>query len=191
MRKVVLLIGTSLDGYVQRPNSWDIEWILYIEQSIEYADEFVSTVGSPDYGRVTYEGMRDYWPTVFDSPASSEHDVKHPNWLENVTKIVISNSMEKTDWNNSILIKDNVVEGITKLKQMPGKDLVIFCSPTLAHYFMQHDLIDEFRISVVPVVLGEGIPLFKDIKDRIKLNLLDSRQFRSGVVALHYQLIRG
>jgi dihydrofolate reductase len=190
MRKLVLFIGSSLDGYAQGPNIWDIEWIPYDDESIEYSDGVVSTVGSPVYGRVTYEGMKGYWPTVFDNPSSTEHDIKHATWLENVTKIVISNSMEKTDWNNTILINDNVVEEIKKLKQMPGKDLVIFGSPSLSHYLMEHHLIDEFRISLVPIVLGGGIPLFKGMKDRMKLNLLETRTFKSGVVALHYELIR-
>lgn len=190
MRKLVLFIGSSLDGFTQGPNKWDVAWIPYDDESIEYSDWVVNTVGSPVYGRVTYEGMKGYWPTVFDNPSSSERDIKHATWVENVTKIVVSTSMEKADWSNTILINDNVVEEITKLKQMPGKDLVIFGSPTLAHYLMEHHLIDEFRISLVPIVLGDGIPLFKGIKDRKKLNLLDTRTFKSGVVALHYQLKR-
>src|SRR5690606_14869036 len=115
-------------------------------------------------------------------PDSSKHDIEHATWLENATKVVVANSREKADWNNTILINDNVVEEITKLKQMPGKDLVIFGSPMLSHYFMQHDLIDEFWLTVSPIVLGDGIPLFKDIKDRMKLNLLETRSLKSGVV---------
>jgi dihydrofolate reductase len=88
------------------------------------------------------------------------------------------------------LIKENIAEEISKLKQQPGKDLVIFGSPGLAQTFMQLDLIDEFRLTVNPVVLGRGVPLFKDIKDRINLKLLETRTFNSGVVALYYETKR-
>jgi dihydrofolate reductase len=190
MRKVALFMHTSLDGFVQGPDKWDINWISYDQDLVEFGDEVVSSTGSPVYGRVTYEGMKGYWPTVIDNPESSKHDIEHATWLENATKVVVSNSMEKADWNNTILINDNVVEEITKLKQMPGKDLVIFGSPTLSYYFMQHDLIDEFWLTVSPIVLGGGIPLFKDIKDRMKLNLLESRSLKSGVVTLKYKVIK-
>jgi dihydrofolate reductase len=190
MRKVALFMHTSLDGFVQGPDKWDINWISYDQDLVEFGDEVVSLTGSPVYGRVTYEGMKGYWPTVIDNPDSSKHDIEHATWLENATKVVVSNSMEKADWNNTILINDNVVEEITKLKQMPGKDLVIFGSPMLSHYFMQHDLIDEFWLTVSPIVLGDGIPLFKDIKARMKLNLLETRSLKSGVVTLKYKVIK-
>ncbi len=190
MRKVVLFMHTSLDGYVQGPDTWDLNWVSYDEELVEYADEVVRSVGSTVYGRVTYEGMKGYWPTVLDNPSSSEHDIQHATWLNNITKIVVSGSMKETDWNNTVLIQDNVVEEIRKLKQQPGKDLVIFGSPTLSHFFMQHDLIDEYRLTVSPVVLGGGIPLFKDIKERTKLKLLDTRTLKSGVVILHYETVR-
>ena len=187
MRKLVSFVGISLDGYAQGPDRWDIEWIPYDQEHVDYSDSVVDTVGSPVYGRVTYEGMQ-YWRTVFDNPQSTEHDIKHATWLENAPKIVVSSSMESTDWNNTTIINDHVAEEITKLKQMPGKDLVIFGSPTLTNYMMNHDLIDEFRISICPVVLGGGIPLFKNIQNRMKLELLESKTFQSGVVVLHYSV---
>lgn len=79
------------------------------------------------------------------------------------------------------------MEEITKLKQMPGKDLVIFGSPTLSHYFMKHGLIDEYLLTIEPIVLGGGIPLFRDVPDRVQLELLESRHFKSGVVGVHYR----
>lgn len=98
--------------------------------------------------------------------------------------------MDDPQWNNTVLIKDNVPEEIGKLKHMTGKDLVIFGSPTLAHSLMMHGLIDEFKLTVSPVVLGGGIPLFKDVKDRMKLDLLESGTLKSGVVTLHYRTIK-
>ena len=178
---------TSLDGFVQGKEPWDIGWISYDEDLVQYADEVVASTGSPMYGRITYEGMKNYWPGVLDNPNSSKHEIQHATWLQNVTKIVVSKSMETTDWVNTILINTNVVEEIRKLKEAPGKDLVIFGSPSLSHFLMQHDLIDEFRLTVSPIVLGDGIPLFKDLKDRMKLKLIESRTLPSGVVILHYE----
>jgi len=190
MRKLVLFMHTSLDGFVQGSDIWDIGWISYDEHLVQYADEIVKATGSPVYGRVTYEGMKGYWPTVLDNPESSKHDIEHAVWLNNVTKVVVSSTMETTDWSNTVIIGSNVVEEINKLKQMPGKDLVIFGSPSLSHYLMQHDVIDEYRLTVSPIVLGEGVPLFQDIKSRIKLKLVDSRTFPSGAVILHYETVR-
>lgn len=190
MRKVVLFMHTSLDGLVQGRKKGDFGWISYDQDLVDYADEVVDSARATVYGRVTYEGMKGYWPTVLDNPRSSEHDVKHAAWLEQITKVVVSHTMESTDWNNTILIRENVVEEINKLKQLPGKDLVIFGSPTLSHFFMKHDLIDEYRLTVSPVVLGEGVPLFKDSKVRSKLKLLDTRAYPSGAVILHYETVR-
>lgn len=187
MRKIVLFMHTSLDGFVQGKDPWDIGWVSYDEDLVKYGDEVVAATGSPMYGRITYEGMKNYWPALLDNPDSSEHERKHATWLQNVTKIVVSNSMKTTDWVNTTLINNNVVEEIRNLKETSGNDIVIFGSPSLAHYLMQHDLIDEFRLTVSPIVLGEGIPLFKELKDRMKLNLIESRTLPSGVVILHYR----
>jgi dihydrofolate reductase len=190
MRKVVLFMHISLDGFAAGPNG-ELDWISYDQELEKYAEEIVSTVGAPLYGRVTYQMMESYWPTVLTNPASTKHDLEHAQWIENIPKIVFSKSLEKVAWNNTRLIKDNIVEEISKLKQQPGKDLVIFGSPGLAHTFMQLDLIDEYRLTVNPVVLGSGIPLFKDIKDRIDLKLLNAKTFGSGVIGLHYETKRG
>lgn len=190
MRKVVLFMHVSLDGFAAGPNG-ELDWIPYDEEMIGYADEIVSTVGSPVYGRVTYQMMEGYWPTVLENPSgSSKHEIDHANWIENVDKIVISNSLEKVEWNRTRLIKENIAEEIAELKQQPGKDLVIFGSPGLAQTFIQLDLIDEYRLTLCPVVLGSGIRLFRDNPDMINLKLLSARTYRSGVIALHYQSVK-
>lgn len=189
MRKVVLFMHISLDGFAAGPNG-ELDWISYDAELEKYAEEVVSTVGAPMYGRVTYQMMESYWPTVLTDPASSKHDMEHAQWLQQVPKIVFSKSLDKVEWNNTTLIKDNIAAEIAKLKQQPGKDLVIFGSPSLSHTFMKLDLIDEYRLTVNPVILGQGMPIFKDIKAKTDLNLLNSRTFNSGVVALHYETKR-
>jgi dihydrofolate reductase len=186
MRKVVLFMHISLDGFAAGPNG-ELDWISYDEELEKHAEGIVNTVGSPLYGRVTYQMMESYWPTVLTNPSATAHELAHARWLENVEKIVFSKSLDKVEWHNTRLIKDNITEEVSKLKQQPGKDLVIFGSPSLAQTFMQLGLIDEYRLTVNPVVLGSGIPLFKDIRDRLKLKLVETKTFNSGVVGLHYQ----
>src|ERR1700752_722404 len=125
MRNVVLFMHVSLDGFAAGPNG-ELDWISYDEELEKYAEGIVSTVGVALYGRVTYWMMESYWPSVPANPASTEHDIDHAHWIENIPKIVFSKTLEKVEWNNTRLIKDNIAEEIQKLKQQPGKDLVIF-----------------------------------------------------------------
>lgn len=189
MRNVVSFTHISLDGFAAGPNG-ELDWISYDQELEKYAEGVVSTVGAALYGRVTYHMMESYWPTVLTNPVSTKHDIDHANWVENIPKVVFSRSLEKVEWNNTRLIKDNFAEEILKLKQQSGKDLVIFGSPRLSQIFTQMGLIDEYRLTVNPVILGSGIPLFKDIKDQIKLKLLEAKTFNSGVLGLHYQTDR-
>ena len=190
MRKVVLFVHVSLDGYAAGPNG-ELDWIAYDDELQEYyVSEIESNVGSPVYGRVTYQGMESYWPTVLTDPSSDEKDRAHAQWLENVTKVVFSRTLKEVTWNNSILIQDNIPREIAKLKKQPGKDLVIYGSPGFAQTLMQLNLIDEYRLTVNPVILGNGIPLFTKSLDMTRLKLLKARTFTSGVVALFYQTHR-
>jgi dihydrofolate reductase len=186
MRNVVSFTHISLDGFAAGPNG-ELDWISFDQELEKYAEGVVSSVGAALYGRVTYHMMESYWPTVLTNPSSTKHDIDHANWVEKIPKFVFSRSLEKVEWNNTRLIKDNFAEEITKLKQQPGKDLVIFGSPHLSQLFARMGLIDEYQLTVNPVILGQGIPLFKDIKDQTKLKLLESKTFNSGVLGLHYQ----
>jgi dihydrofolate reductase len=188
MRKLVLFMHVSLDGFAADANS-GLGWISYDSELQQYADGIVATVGSPVYGRLTYELMAGYWPAVLDDPDESEHSKAHAQWVDNAAKIVFSKTMKKADWNNTIVINDNIAEEINKLKQQSGKDLVIFGSPGLAHSFMELDLIDEYQLTLNPVLLGTGIPAFQHIKNKTNLKLVKSTALNNGVVGLHY--VRG
>lgn len=185
MRKLVLFMHVSLDGFAADENS-GLGWISYDAELQQYADGIVATVGSPVYGRGTYELMAGYWPTVLASPDVSERDKAHARWVEQAPKIVFSRTMKKAEWNNTTVFNDNITEEINKLKQQPGKDLVIFGSPGLAHSLLELDLIDEYRLTINPVFLGKGKPAFQKIKEKTNLKLLKATTFKSGVVGLHY-----
>lgn len=175
----------SLDGFAADLNR-GLDFLTYNEELQQYADELCKTVGSPVYGRTTYQLMESYWPTVLKKPDAPRHALEHAQWVENVPKIVFSTTLNEVTWNNTRLIKDNVVEEVKKLKQQPGKDLAIFGSPGLAANFMNLGLIDEYKLTVHPIILGKGISVFTNNTTKSKLKLLDSKTLKSGVLTLHY-----
>jgi dihydrofolate reductase len=186
MGKLVLFMHVSLDGYASDSNG-GLDWIPYNEELEAYAEEVVAEVGSPVYGRTTYRMMEGYWPSVLNEPNPSKHDLEHAQWLQDVKKIVISSTIDKTEWNNTLLIKDNIAEQMKSLKEQSGKNLVIFGSPGAAKTLLELGLIDEFWLTICPVVLGGGKTVFEGC-EKIKLKLLSSRTFKSGVIATRYEL---
>jgi dihydrofolate reductase len=189
MRKVVLFMHLSLDGFCAAPDG-GLRWIAYDEELQAWADGVVKTVGAPVYGRVTYELMKGYWPKVLTDPKASPHDVDHARWLENTEKIVFSRTLRKEDWKNTTVVSGDIPEAVTRLKEQPGGDLVVFGSPGLARELLDVGLIDEYRLSVSPIILGRGTTAFHAQKEKGKLKLLHSRTLTSGALVLHYQAIR-
>ena len=177
---------TSLDGFVAGPGE-EMNWIIMDEEIFQDALELAATTDAALYGRITYQMMESYWPTVLKNPSSTKLELCHALWVENINKIVFSKTLEKAEWNNTRLIKKNIPEEMTKLKYQPGENMLIFGSPHLTHSFMRWGLIDEYRININPVILSSGIPLFKNISDKVNLKLLKTKTFHSGVVGLHYE----
>ncbi|MBC8171194.1 MAG: dihydrofolate reductase, partial [Anaerolineae bacterium] len=156
----------------------------------QYAHAMHDLTDAVIWGRRTYEVMAGYWLTVPGNPESTPAELGHAQWLEVATKIVVSRTLEHIDWNNNpntVLIKGNITEEINKIKQQPGKDIWFIGSTNLAQTFMQLDLIDEYRFNINPTVLGSGKPLFANVTRNIPLKLLESKTFKSGVVALRYE----
>jgi dihydrofolate reductase len=185
MRKLVLFIHLSLDGFASDADG-GLRWISFDADLQHYADGIVATVGSPVYGRNTYELMAGYWPGVLNDPTENERDRAHAKWVDGATKYVFSRTMKKADWNNTVVINDNIATEINKLKEQPGKDLVIFGSPGLAHSMMELDVIDEYQLTLNPVLLGAGKQVFAKIKNKTNLRLVRATPLKSGVIGLHY-----
>jgi dihydrofolate reductase len=189
MRKVILSISVTLDGFFEGPNK-ELDWHIVDEEAKEYAKDLLNNVDTLLFGRVTYQLMADYWPAAATNSSTSKSDLEFADKMNNLPKIVFSRTLQEVKWNNSSLVKENIVEEISKMKQQSGKDMVIFGSGSIVSTFMQLGLIDEYRIIVDPVVLGNGKPLFKGIKDKHNLKLLKTKVLGSGVVILYYQPIR-
>ena len=186
MGKIVLFMHTTLDGFVAGPNG-EMDWINVDDEIFDFAGDNTDKADTALYGRVTYQMMEGYWPTAGNQPAASKHDIKHSNWYNRVTKVILSKSLKGQALPNTKIISDNLATEINKLKQGTTKDILIFGSPGAVHSLLAENLIDDFWLFINPVLLGRGIPLFSNIKDRIKLKLVTHHPFASGVVCLHYE----
>lgn len=171
----------TLDGYFEGPNK-ELDWHLVDEDFFEFAIEQLNEIDTILFGRITYEMMESYWTT----PSAIANDPIIAGKMNNTFKIVFSKTLDKAEWNNTKLIKENISEEISKLKQQPGKDLIIFGSSNLSISLIDHELIDEFRIIISPVYLGKGKSLFTGIHDKLNLKLLKTKVFKSGNVLLYY-----
>ena len=186
MRKVILSNMVTLDGFFEGPNK-ELDWHIVDEEFNKYAIDLLSNVDALLFGRVTYQLMADYWPAEATNTSTSKDDLEIADKMNNLSKIVFSKTLQEVKWNNSRLVKENIAEEISKVKQQPGKDMVIFGSGSIVSTFMQHGLIDEYRIIVNPIVLGNGNPLFKGINGKQNLKLLNTKVFDSGLVILFYE----
>lgn len=180
----------SLDGFVASPDgklSWaSLPPVMYSEIMAS-----VHEVDTAIYGRQVYYMMKNYWPTLLTDKNADEVSLNHAKWVQDVKKIVFSKTIDTSKeelWNNTVQIKDNIKEEMSKLKKEEGKDMMIFGSPSIVQEFIRLDLIDEFRIFLNPVVLASGVPMFKDV-DMTKLQLIESKTYDS-VVKLYYEVIR-
>ena len=175
----------SLDGFVAGPNG-EMNWIKVDEEIFDHVGKRIGEGDTSLYGRVTYEMMENYWPTAADKPKASKHDIEHSKWYKKVHKVVLSKTINETGLTNTTIISDNLYDNINKIKQEAGSDILLFGSPTATHSLMQLNLIDGYWLFVNPIILGQGIPLFADIKEKIKLKLLSTQAFSSGVTELNY-----
>lgn len=174
MRNIVVTEFMSLDGVMEAP-AWSFRY--WNDEIARFKGEESNAGDALLLGRVTYQGFAAAWPGSTDEGAP---------YFNNVRKYVVSTTLDTVEWNNSILIKDNVVEEIAKLKQQDGKDIVVHGSATLAQTLMRHDLVDRYRLLVYPLALGTGKRLFAE-GTTATLKLLESQAFSSGVVALVYE----
>ncbi len=179
MRKVIVSEFVSLDGVMEAPDQWHFPF--FNEEAGKYKFDELFASDALLLGRVTYEGFAAAWPSMTDEEGFADR-------MNSLPKYVVSTTLEEPlEWNNSTLIKGNIAEEVSRLKQQPGQDIAVHGSADLVNTLMQHDLIDEYRLMVHPVVVGSGKRLFKDGSDTTVLRLVETKTFSTGVVVLTYQ----
>ena len=178
MRKIVAGLFMSLDGVVEAPEQW---------QAPYFNDEMGQAIGAQMaesdtmlLGRRTYQEFAGFWP-------NQPSDAPFAGYMNTTPKLVVSTTLDTVEWENSALLKGDVAEELTTLKQQPGKNLNITGSGTLVRYLLREDLLDELQLMVCPVAVGRGRHLFEDGGDQKALTLVNSGSFSTGVVQLTYR----
>ena len=156
------------------------------EEIHQHYNELLSDADTLIYGRITYQLMESYWPSVVKDPTGNKPMDEFAILIDNISKIVYSRTMKGVDWKNTTLKREIIKDEILALKQQAGKSILVG-SPSLIVAFSQLELIDEYQLAVQPIVLGSGLPLFKNIRDRIDLKLLKTKTFGCGAAALYYE----
>jgi dihydrofolate reductase len=185
MGKIISFMHISLDGFVAGPNG-EMDWIKVDEEIFDHVSKRINEGYTALYGRVTFQMMENYWPTAADKPDASKHDIEHSKWYSKVHKVVLSKTLKAADFTNTTIISENLSDRINEIKKRPGKEILLFGSPSATHSLIRQNLIDGYWLFVNPVILGKGIPLFEGSKDKVKLKLLTTKQFTSGVTELNY-----
>ena len=186
MRNLIFFMHTSLDGFVAGLKG-ELDWANIDDELFDFVATMTDTADTALYGRVTYEMMQSYWPKAGEQPNASKHDKEHSAWYNKVSKIVLSKTISEKGLDNTTIISGQLTDNINKIKKQDGKNILIFGSPRASQSLLNEGLIDEFWLFVNPIILGQGMPLFKDITGTTKLKLVDSKTFACGVIALHYE----
>jgi dihydrofolate reductase len=189
MRKLIFFMHTSLDGFVAGPKG-EMDWIKVDDEIFDFVDTMTAHADTALYGRVTYEMMQAYWPEAGKQPNASTHTKHHADWYNKVSKIVLSRTMTDEGLDNTKVVAGHLAENINEIKNQGDKNILIFGSPRASHSLLAEGLVDEFWLFVNPILIGEGMPLFKNVKEITKLNLVESKTFECGVIALHYETKR-
>ena len=180
MRKLIAAINMTLDGFC------DHTAMIADDEIHQHYNELLSNADTLLYGRITYQLMESYWPTVAKNPTGNNPTDEFAVIIDNISKVVFSSTLKNVDWKNTKLKKEVIKEEVLELKQQVGKNILVG-SPSLIVALTQLDLIDEYQLSVQPTILGTGLPLFKNIKDRIDLKLLKTKTFGCGAVTVYYE----
>jgi len=180
MRKIIVSNLVSVDGFFEAPGQ-SLDWFSHGDDFFDYSVSMLDEMDTILYGSTTYKQMAAFWPTPQGDvlPAIQQR-------MNSLRKVVISNTLEKAEWENSVILNGNIATEVNKLKQQPGKNIVILGSGEIVSALTHLRLIDEYRLLVNPVILGAGTPLFKGVHNRLNLQLLQTKTLSSGTIILYY-----
>jgi dihydrofolate reductase len=182
MRKLIAAINMTVDAFC------DHTAMIPDEEIHEHYADLLSSAGIVLYGRITYQLM-EYWRTVVENPTGNKSIDRFAVIMNNTPKIVFSHTLRYVDWQSAKLANRNIEEEVLELKQQPGKDILVG-SPGLIVSLTKLNLIDEYQLCIHPVIAGNGLPLFKNINDRVHLKLVKTKTFRGGAVILYYEPVK-
>lgn len=181
MATLSAFIFTSLDGYTHNPEG-DISWHVHGKEENEYASQSLAANNILLFGRKTYELMVSYWPT----PMAMEHDPEVAVLMNAAQKIVCSNTIKSSDWQNTQVIGGDIISTLKSLKQTSARNITILGSNNLVTQLAEEGLIDELRLMIDPVAIGDGVSLFTNLSHPLSFSLEHVRAMKSGVVLLSY-----
>ncbi len=185
MRKLILLVHTSLDGFVAGTKG-ELDGFDASEENLQFVCDLTAEADAALFGRISYQLLNGYWPNAKNLPNASKGTTSYSTWYSKAKKIVISKTLVKEHSGNALFISDDIASAISEIKNQQGKDILIFGSPSVSQLLMRHHLIDSIWIFVNPVIFGKGIPLFKATENKSTLKLVATKQFHNGEIALHY-----
>ncbi len=189
MRELTLIVQTSLDGFVAGPNG-EFDNFIGGEENLEFVCSLTEDSDAALFGRVSYQLLDNNWPYVANKPGATQNEIKYSNWYNTVPKFVLSKSLGDNNSGNTHFFSNNIDKKINDLKLQPGKNILIFGSPTAVHSLFDLNLVDSFWIIVHPVIFGQGIPFLRNRKNTIKLGLLASKQLSNGTLCYNYSVTR-
>ena len=178
MRRVVATEYMTLDGVMESPNKWSFQF--WNEEAARFKLDELFASDALLLGRVTYEGFAAAWPSMTDEAGFADR-------MNSLPKYVVSSTLDGLTWNNSRLIKGDIANAVSQLKQESGEDILLAGSADLLNTLREHDLVDEYRIMLYPIIVGSGKRLFTDVTDTTALKLVDTKRFTSGVLVLCYE----
>lgn len=186
MRQLVSYMFTSLDGFIADPDG-GLDWVPIDDELMGFANEYFGAAEGIVFGRNNYQVFVDYWDRLDPTdPSVAALEAEFARIFSRMTRVVVSTTLEQVD-PKAVLIKDEVLRAIEDLKRQPGGDLLVVCGPELRSTLTRHGLVDRHRVLVVPVVLGKGQPLFSDMEEALRLQLVGTKVFGGGVVLLDYE----
>jgi dihydrofolate reductase len=185
MRTIILIVHLSLDGYVAGPQG-DLNYFNPSDENLAFVNSLTTNADAALFGRNSYKLLNDFWPSMHKDPQATAAEVAYSNWYNTAQKIVVSNTLPDRGENRIAIISKYSEAELLKIKQQPGKNILIFGSPSLSETLMRDDLIDEFWVFIHPVFFGKGLPLFTDLPEKTELELLEMHSLPHNQIALHY-----
>lgn len=189
MRKLKLQVQISVDGFVAGPNG-ELDWMTFSwdDKSRKYVDDLTDSSDTILLGRKMTDKFINFWTSVLDDPENPQYSFAEK--MVNTPKVVFSKTVKESKWANTTLANGDLVEEIEKLKFQDGQDIIVYGGATFVSNLIKENLIDEFHLAINPAAIGHGLTIFGNLKDRLKLKLVQSNVFSTGKVVNHYELER-